>query len=151
MDFTLTPEQQAFRERTRSWLKANIPAEWKAIGSTEVPRPEAYVFLRTWQKKMHEGGLIGATWPKEYGGRGLTFLEEMVLHEEMALAKAPPVLNILGVGMAGPTIIAYGTEEQKKRYPEKILTCEEIWCQGYSEPNSGSDLAGLQTRAVKDG
>jgi len=151
LDFTLTPEQQAFRERTRSWLKANIPAEWKATGSTEVPRPEAYVFLRTWQKKMHEGGLIGATWPREYGGQGLTFVEEMILHEEMALQKAPPMLNILGVGMAGPTIIAYGTEEQKKRYPEKILTCEEIWCQGYSEPNAGSDLAGLQTRAVKDG
>jgi len=151
LDFTLTPEQQAFRERTRSWLKANIPAEWKALGSTEVPRPEAFAFLRTWQKKMHEGGLIGATWPKEYGGQGLTFVEEMILHEEMALQKAPPMLNILGVGMAGPTIIAYGTEEQKKRYPEKILTCEEIWCQGYSEPNAGSDLASLQTRAVKDG
>jgi alkylation response protein AidB-like acyl-CoA dehydrogenase len=151
VDFTLTPEQQAFRERTRTWLKANIPESWKAIGSTEVPRPEAYEFLRKWQKKMHEGGLIGATWPKEYGGQGLTFVEEMILHEEMALQKAPPMLNILGVGMAGPTIIAYGTEEQKKRYPEKILTCEEIWCQGYSEPNAGSDLAGLQTRAVKDG
>jgi len=151
VDFTLTPEQQAFRERTRSWLKANIPAEWKALGSTEVPRPEAFAFLRTWQKKMHEGGLIGATWPREYGGQGLTFVEEMILHEEMALQKAPPMLNILGVGMAGPTIIAYGTEEQKKRYPEKILTCEEIWCQGYSEPNAGSDLASLQTRAVKDG
>ncbi|HEU5197058.1 MAG TPA: acyl-CoA dehydrogenase family protein [Methylomirabilota bacterium] len=151
MDFTLTPEQQTFRERTRSWLKANIPAEWKALGSTEVPRPEAFAFLRKWQKKMHEGGLIGATWPKEYGGQGLTFVEEMILHEEMALQKAPPMLNILGVGMAGPTIIAYGTEEQKKRYPEKILTCEEIWCQGYSEPNAGSDLASLQTRAVKDG
>ena len=151
MDFTFTPEQQAFRERTRAWLKANIPPEWKAIGSTEVPRPEAYVFLRKWQKKMHEGGLIGATWPKEYGGQGLTFVEEMILHEEMALQKAPPMLNVLGVGMAGPTIIAYGSEEQKKRFPEKILTCEEIWCQGYSEPNAGSDLAGLQTRAVKDG
>jgi alkylation response protein AidB-like acyl-CoA dehydrogenase len=100
---------------------------------------------------MHEGGLIGATWPREYGGQGLTFVEEMILHEEMALQKAPPMLNILGVGMAGPTIIAYGTEEQKRRYPEKILTCEEIWCQGYSEPNAGSDLASLQTRAVKDG
>jgi alkylation response protein AidB-like acyl-CoA dehydrogenase len=151
VDFTLTPEQQTFRERTRSWLKANVPAEWKALGSTEVPRPEAFEFLRKWQKKMHEGGLIGATWPKEYGGRGLTFVEEMILHEEMALQKAPPMLNVLGVGMAGPTIIAYGTEAQKKRYPEKILTCEEIWCQGYSEPNAGSDLASLQTRAVKDG
>ena len=151
MDFTLTPEQQAFRERVRVWLEANIPREWKSMGATEVPRPEAYELLRKWQAKLHEGGFIGVTWPKEYGGQGLTFMEEMILHQEMALQKAPPMLNVLGVGMAGPTIIAYGTEAQKKRYPEKILSCEEIWCQGYSEPNSGSDLAALQTRAVKDG
>ena len=151
MDFTLTPDQQAFRERVRSWLKTNIPRDWKALGSSEVPRPEAYEFLRKWQRTLYDNGFIGLTWPKEYGGGGLTFLEEMILHEEMALAKAPPVLNVLGVGMAGPTIIAYGTEEQKQRFPAKILSCEEIWCQGYSEPNSGSDLASLQTRAVKDG
>jgi alkylation response protein AidB-like acyl-CoA dehydrogenase len=151
MDFTLTPDQQAFRERVRTWLSANVPREWKALGSSEVPRPEAYEFLRKWQRNLFDAGFVGLTWPKEYGGGGLTFLEEMVLHEEMALAKAPPILNILGIGMAGPTIIAYGTEAQKKRYPAKILSCEEIWCQGYSEPNSGSDLASLQTRAVKDG
>ncbi len=151
MDFTLTPDQQAFRERVRSWLETNIPAEWKALGSTEVPRAEAYEQGRRWQRQLFDGGFIGVTWPREYGGQGLTFVEEMILHEEMALQKAPPILNILGVGMAGPTIIAYGTEEQKKRYPSRILSCEEIWCQGYSEPNSGSDLASLQTRAVKDG
>jgi alkylation response protein AidB-like acyl-CoA dehydrogenase len=151
VDFTLTPEQEAFRARVRAWLTANIPEDWKKFGLSEVPRPEAYDFLRKWQKTLFDAGFIGLTWPREYGGQGLTFLEEMVLHEEMAFQKAPPMLNILGVGMAGPTIIAYGTEEQKKRYPAKILSCEEIWCQGYSEPNSGSDLASLQTRAVKDG
>jgi alkylation response protein AidB-like acyl-CoA dehydrogenase len=153
VDFTLTPAQEAFREEVRSWLKANIPRDWetRAMGSADGPRPEAYDAMRAWQRKLYDAGYIGLTWPKEYGGRGLTFLEEMILHEEMALAKAPPVLNILGVGMGGPTIIAYGTEEQKQRYPAKILSCEEIWCQGYSEPNSGSDLAALQTRAVKDG
>ncbi len=153
MDFTLTPEQEALREEVRAWLKVNIPRDWeaRAMGSADVPRPEAYDAMRVWQRKLYDAGFIGLTWPKEYGGRGLTFLEEMILHEEMALAKAPPILNILGVGMAGPTIVAYGTEEQKKRYPAKILSCEEIWCQGYSEPNAGSDLASLQTRAVKDG
>jgi alkylation response protein AidB-like acyl-CoA dehydrogenase len=153
VDFTLTPEQEAFREEVRAWLKVNIPRDWeaRAMGSADVPRPEAYDAMRVWQRKLYDAGFIGLTWPKEYGGRSLTFLEEMVLHEEMALAKAPPILNILGVGMAGPTIVAYGTEEQKKRYPAKILSCEEIWCQGYSEPNAGSDLASLQTRAVKDG
>src|SRR5262245_65919590 len=78
-------------------------------------------------------------------------MEEMILQEEMALHRAPPVLNILAIGMAGPTIIAYGTEEQKRRYPPKMLSCEEIWCQGYSEPNSGSDLASLQTWAEEVG
>jgi alkylation response protein AidB-like acyl-CoA dehydrogenase len=151
LDFTLTPEQEAFRERVRSWLAANIPSEWRSLGSNEVPRSEAYAFLRKWQAKLFDAGFIGLTWPKEAGGAGLTFMEEMILHQEMALQKAPLILNVLGVGMAGPTIIAYGTEEQKKRYPAKILSCEEIWCQGYSEPNAGSDLAALQTRAVKDG
>ncbi len=151
MDFTLTPDQEALRKRVRAWLTTNIPDDWKKFGLSEVPRPEAYEFLRKWQKTLHDAGFIGLTWPKESGGQGLTFVEEMILQEEMALQKAPPVLNILGVGMAGPTIIAYGTDEQKKRYPAKILSCDEIWCQGYSEPNSGSDLASLQTRAVKDG
>ncbi len=151
MDFSLTPEQETFRQTVRAWLKTNIPREWKHVGSSEIPRPEAYELLRRWQRSLHEAGFIGLTWPKEYGGRGLTFMEELILAEEMALAKAPPILNVLGVGMAGPTIIAYGTEEQKRRYPAKILSCEEIWCQGYSEPNAGSDLASLQTRAVKDG
>jgi alkylation response protein AidB-like acyl-CoA dehydrogenase len=153
MDFSLTPEQEAFRERVRSWLDQNIPRDWmrRARGSSEVPRPEAYQLLREWQRRLYDAGFIGVTWPKESGGQGLSFLEEMILQQEMALSKAPPILNILGVGMAGPTIIACGTEEQRRRYPPKILSAEEIWCQGYSEPNAGSDLASLQTRAVKDG
>jgi alkylation response protein AidB-like acyl-CoA dehydrogenase len=153
MDFTLTPEQEGFRDEVRSWLRTNLPEGWvdRVHAGSDVPRAEAYEFLRTWQRRMHEGGLVGITWPKDYGGRGLSFMEELILQEEMAIAKAPPVLNILAIGMAGPTIIAYGTEEQKRRYPPKMLSCEEIWCQGYSEPNAGSDLASLQTRAVKDG
>ena len=147
MDFKLTPEQTSFRDEVRSWLKKNLPEDWSdrmRIGS-DVPRPEVYDFLRKWQRQMYEAGFVGVTWPKEYGGRGLTFVEEMILHEEIALTKAPPVLNILAIGMAGPTIIAYGTEEQKRRYPPKMLSCEEIWCQGYSEPNSGSPSCSAPT------
>jgi alkylation response protein AidB-like acyl-CoA dehydrogenase len=151
LDFTLTPEQEAFRKRVRNWLAANIPDDWTKFGLSEVPRSEAYDFLRQWQRTLYDAGFVGLTWPKEYGGQGLTVIEELILNEEMALQKAPPMLNVLGVGMAGPTIIAYGTEEQKRRYPARILSCEEIWCQGYSEPNAGSDLASLQTRAMKDG
>src|SRR5262245_18337710 len=153
MDFTLTPEQQAFRDRVRSWLKQNLPADspTRLRPTSDIPRPEQYDFMRKWQRRMYEAGFVGLTWPKEAGGQGLSFMEEMILAEEMALSKAPPILNILAIGMAGPTIIAYGTEEQKRRYPPKMLSCEEIWCQGYSEPNAGSDLASLQTRAVKDG
>src|SRR2546425_12890929 len=101
VDFTLTPDQEALRARVRAWLTAHIPEDWKKFGLSEVPRPEAYEFLRKWQKTLHDAGFIGLTWPKEYGGQGLTFVEEILLHEEMALAKAPPMLNILGVGMAG--------------------------------------------------
>jgi alkylation response protein AidB-like acyl-CoA dehydrogenase len=153
MDFTLTPEQQSFRDEVRGWLSRNLPPGWleRHQRGSEALRPEAYAFLRDWQRKLYDAGLVGLTWPKEYGGRGLSFMEEIILHEEMALAKAPPILNILAIGMAGPTIIAYGTEAQKKRYPPKMLSCEEIWCQGYSEPNAGSDLASLSTRAVRDG
>ncbi len=154
MDFTLTPDQQAFRDRVRSWLKDHLPAESSARTrrpTSDIPRPEQYDFMRTWQRRMYEAGFVGLTWPKEAGGQGLSFMEEMILAEEMALSKAPPILNILAIGMAGPTIIAYGTDEQKRRYPPKMLSCDEIWCQGYSEPNAGSDLASLQTRAVKDG
>jgi alkylation response protein AidB-like acyl-CoA dehydrogenase len=153
MDFTLTLEQQSFRDEVRDWLEKNLHGDWVARvrQGSDVPRPEAYELLRQWQRRMYEAGFVGLTWPKEYGGRSLTFMEEMILHEEMALHRAPGVLNILAIGMAGPTIIAYGSDEQKKRYLSKMLSCEEIWCQGYSEPNAGSDLAALQTRAVKDG
>ncbi|MFQ5828385.1 MAG: acyl-CoA dehydrogenase family protein [Candidatus Methylomirabilia bacterium] len=153
MDFKLTPEQQAFRDQVRGWLRDNLPREWtsRVVAGPDVPRPEFYGFLCEWQRKLYEAGLLGLTWPKEYGGRGLSLMEELILHEELAQAKAPPILNILGIAMAGPTIIAYGTEGQKARYLPKILSSEEIWCQGYSEPNAGSDLASLQTRAAQDG
>src|SRR5262249_56035059 len=105
------------------------------MASAEVPRPEAYQFLRDWQRKLYDAGFIGLTWPTEYGGRGLTFMEEMILHEEMALAKAPQVLNILGVGMAGPTIIPSGAGGQKKRHPSKNLSFPRTSRHRHSHPN----------------
>src|SRR2546421_12314564 len=117
MDFSLTPEQQAFRQTVRTWLKKSIPSEWKHVGSSEIPRFEAYELLRKWQRTLYDAGFIGLTWPPQYGGRGLPVPEEMILPEEMALAKAPPRLKGLGGGTAGPTIIAYRTQAQKKGDP----------------------------------
>src|SRR2546425_9027736 len=106
MDFSLTSEQQAFRQTVRAWLKENIPHEWKHLGSSEIPRLEAYELLREWQRKLYDAGFIGLTWPKEDGGRGPPFIEELLLHEEVALAEGPPLLKVLGVGIARPASIA---------------------------------------------
>src|SRR5881392_1954439 len=106
-------------------------------------------FRRSWQAKLHDAGYAGLSWPKEYGGRGATLIEQAIFSQETVLAKAPSAANVLGLVMGGPVVIAYGTEEQKQRYLEPILSAEEIWCQGFSEPDSGSDLASLKTRAVK--
>jgi alkylation response protein AidB-like acyl-CoA dehydrogenase len=106
-------------------------------------------FRRRWQRKLHERGLAGISWPKEYGGGGATLIEQAIFSEEMVRAKAPSPANILGLAMGGPVVITHGTEEQKQRWLEPILSAEEIWCQGFSEPEAGSDLASLKTRAVK--
>jgi alkylation response protein AidB-like acyl-CoA dehydrogenase len=108
-------------------------------------------FRREWQLKLHEAGWAGISWPKEYGGRGATMIEQAIFAAEASRQEAPSPANVLGLAMGGPVVIAHGTEEQKARYLEPILTGEEIWCQGFSEPESGSDLASLKTRAVKDG
>src|SRR3989442_12294892 len=121
MDFSLTPEQQAFRQTVRAWLRDNIPREWKHVGSSEIPRVEAYELLRTWQRSLFDAGFIGLTWPKENGGRGLTFVAARILQEERAPPKAPPTLNPLGVGVAGPTLIAYCPEGHKKSSPPTTL------------------------------
>jgi len=149
MDLNLTHEELAFRDEFRAWLVANVPKDWSSW--REKPLEESFPYLRTWQRKLHEGGWAAVSWPKEYGGRSASLMQQAIFWEEMARIEAPPMANALGLGLIGPTIIAYGTEAQKKRFIPKILSAEEIWCQGFSEPNAGSDLASLQTEARLDG
>lgn len=150
MDFTFTQEEEHFRQELRSWLEANLPEGWLE-GNHTLPENdlERKAFLVAWQRKLLDGGWAGIHWPKEYGGRGASLIQEVIYQEELAKVKAPPVLNFMGINMVGPTLIQMGTPEQKEKYIDKILSGEEIWCQGFSEPNAGSDLAGLQTRAVE--
>ncbi len=110
-----------------------------------------FEYLKRWQRKLYEGGWAGISWPKAYGGRGVSLMEQVIFWQEMALADAPPMANVLGLGLIGPTIIAFGTEAQKKRFLRKILSAEEIWCQGFSEPDAGSDLANLRCEGQLDG
>ena len=149
MDLNLTTEELQFRDELRGWLSANVPKDWDEW--REKPLEDSFPYLRTWQRKLHDGGWAAVSWPKEYGGRSASLMLQAIFWEEMARVEAPPMANSLGLGLIGPTIIAYGTEAQKKRYIPKILSAEEIWCQGFSEPNAGSDLAGLQTEARLDG
>jgi len=162
MDFSLSPEQQRFRDDLRGWLHENLGdfapsgraegAETAAPLETIGRRAQVEIERgRAWQRRLFEGGYAGISWPREYGGRGGSIIEEMIFNQELAEAKTPPLINVIGLYMAGPTIIAHGTDAQKSRYLAPLLRCDEIWCQGFSEPNSGSDLASLQTRAVRDG
>jgi len=145
MDLTLSPEEEAFRDELRGWLDANHPGR-------EPEGDEAgFEFRRDWQRKLYDAGWSGLAWPKEYGGRGASLIEQAIFNEEIVRSKAPQMANVLGLAMGGPTVIAHGTDEQKDRYLQPILSGEEIWCQGFSEPESGSDLASLKTRAVRDG
>ncbi len=154
MDFEYTPEQEAFREKVRSWLKANLPSELcvdDAMDERIAPNREIFEKRRAWQKKLHEAGYVGLSWPREYGGSSATLIEQVIFDEEYSRARAPMLPGYSGVALCGPTLMHWGTEVQKKRYLPRILSGEDIWCQGYSEPGAGSDLAGLQTRAVDHG
>jgi alkylation response protein AidB-like acyl-CoA dehydrogenase len=149
MDLNLTAEELQFRNELRAWLEANVPKDWSEW--REKPLEETFPYLRAWQRKLYEGGWAAVSWPKAYGGRDASLMLQTIFWEEMARVEAPPMANSLGLGIVGPTIIAHGTEEQKKHYIPKILSAEEIWCQGFSEPNAGSDLANLQTEARLEG
>jgi alkylation response protein AidB-like acyl-CoA dehydrogenase len=146
VDLTLTDKETAFRDALRAWLGANVPAGWEAQ-QLHASMHERFAFQRAWQKTVFAAGWAGVAWPKEYGGRGATLMEQAIFTEEMARAGAPALANTLGLAIIGPTIIHFGTDAQKKRYLANILSGDEIWCQGFSEPNAGSDLAGLRTRS----
>jgi alkylation response protein AidB-like acyl-CoA dehydrogenase len=144
VDLTLTSEEQAFRDEVRAWLEENHPGS-----GPEGDDSVKFEFQRDWQRKMHADGWAGVSWPKEYGGRGASLLEQTIFYSEMAGAKVPRPANILGLVMGGPVVMAHGDQSQKERFLEPILSAEEIWCQGFSEPESGSDLASLKTKATK--
>jgi alkylation response protein AidB-like acyl-CoA dehydrogenase len=150
MDLSYPPEAEAFRAEVRSWLEENLPESWEEK-SHSMTAEERESFNSEWTKKLSEGGWICASWPKEYGGRGLSIMESVVLNEEFARANAPMRADFFGDTLVGPTILQWGTEEQKRFFLPKILSGEITWCQGFSEPDAGSDLASLKTRAELDG
>ena len=141
--------RRQFRAELRAWLDANLPEDKRGGrgGAQRFDDP----FMREWSRKLYEAGYAGLTWPKEYGGAGAPYSFQAIFYEELAAAQAPAHIGVIGLGMAGPTIIAHGTEEQKARYLEPILSADEIWCQGFSEPDAGSDLAAARTRAERRG
>jgi alkylation response protein AidB-like acyl-CoA dehydrogenase len=145
MDLSLSPAEREFRDAVRGWIEANHP------GREPDSDAELFEFRRAWQRALNERGWAGLSWPIEYGGAGATLVEQAIFFEEVARAGAPSMANVLGLAMGGPTVIAHGTEEQKQRYLPPILSADEIWCQGFSEPESGSDLASLKTRAIRNG
>jgi alkylation response protein AidB-like acyl-CoA dehydrogenase len=151
MDFTYTPEQEAYRMEVQRWLEANQPPPLTAEEKERADENFLWERLKAWHKKLHAGGWAGITWPKEYGGRGATFVEQLIFQQELGRLKLPIGCNVLGVIITGPALMQWGTEAQKQRYLEKIISADEIWCEGMSEPSAGSDLAALQTRASLDG
>jgi alkylation response protein AidB-like acyl-CoA dehydrogenase len=152
MDLQLSEQHQRFRDELRAWLAANLERPWRdhlrESGATEDRLVEV---RRAWQRKLHAAGYLGLDWPREWGGRGLTAVEKTIFEEESARADAPPIVNFLGIGLLGPALIHHGTEEQRRRYLPPMLSGDEVWCQGFSEPGAGSDLASLKTAARLDG
>ncbi len=146
MDLSFTAEEELYRARVRAFLKENLPQGWGTPGY-ELPRGLALVeLLRDWQRRMLQHGFVAMAWPKEYGGQGASAVEMAIFNEECARVRAPGALNSLAISQVGPTIIQHGTDAQKRRYLPAIVSADEIWCQGFSEPNAGSDLASLRTR-----
>ena len=149
MNLRDTPEEAAFRAELRTWLDDNLPEERRGSRGGEQRFGDA--FGREWSRMLHEAGYAGLTWPKEYGGAGAPYSFQAIFYEETTRAQAPSHVGVIGLGMAGPTIMAHGTEQQKQAHLSKILSAEEIWCQGFSEPDAGSDLAACRTRMERKG
>jgi alkylation response protein AidB-like acyl-CoA dehydrogenase len=145
------PDAEEFRATLREFLSEHLPADWQGIGTLD--RDDAEAFTLRWRKVLYEHGLLGIAWPEEYGGGGRTKLEQVVLAEEFARARVPlgRVTDTTSIKMLGNTLLRWGTEEQKQRFVPRILSGEDVWVQGYSEPEAGSDLAGLRLRADRDG
>ncbi len=146
MDLTFNERERAFREELRGWLAANPPAPEPEGGGEDAH----YAWRRDWQRRLYDAGWAAPSWPAEYGGRGASLTESAIYFEEIGRARVPMAANVLGLLLGGPTLMVWGTDEQKERYLAPILSAEEIWCQGFSEPDAGSDLAALKTRAVRD-
>ncbi|HXJ36815.1 MAG TPA: acyl-CoA dehydrogenase family protein [Candidatus Eisenbacteria bacterium] len=153
MDLTDSPEHVAFRKEVRAWLKKHVPA-WRkdrSGDSLEYDDPRRIERAKEWQRKLYHAGYVAMGWPKEYGGQGADVMQQTIVNEELTRASAPTLIGMMGLQMVGPTLVMHGTEEQKRTYLPKILGADELWCQGYSEPGSGSDLASLKTRAALEG
>jgi alkylation response protein AidB-like acyl-CoA dehydrogenase len=147
VDLTFNERERSFREELRAWLAENRPAEEPSEGGEDAH----YAWRRNWQRRLYDAGWAAPAWPVEYGGRGASLTESAIYFEELGLARVPLPANVLGLLLGGPTLMVWGTDAQKERYLAPILSAEEIWCQGFSEPDAGSDLASLKTRAIKDG
>ena len=148
MDLNDTPEQAAYRSEVRAWLDANVQHAPRARGTGD--DTETVAAHRAWQRRLAEAGYVGVTWPAEHGGGGRGPLEQVIVNQEIARQGVPGILDVIGVGMLGPTIIAHGSDEQKQRYLGPMLHGDEVWCQLFSEPAAGSDLAGVQCRARRE-
>ncbi|HEV7731517.1 MAG TPA: acyl-CoA dehydrogenase family protein [Candidatus Binatia bacterium] len=152
MDLELPSRALAFRDELRGWLRDNIRRPWREELRDPAATEDSLIALRReWQAKLYRAGYLGMDWPAEWGGRGATEVEKSIFEAEVALADAPTILNTLGIGLLGPALIHHGSEEQRRRFIPPMLDGSEIWCQGFSEPGSGSDLASLKTSAVLDG
>ena len=149
VDLGFTPEEETFRQEVRTWLESSLPKNWRQDGKGGYRDEEDTDLQRAWQRKLYDGGWLKLSWPKEVGGRGATPVMQAIYQEEMARAGAPGILGRLGVTLLAPTLVALGSDWQKQTYVEKILSGDLIFCQGFSEPDAGSDLAGLRTKAER--